>query len=265
MVAVGLNMRHTDGPREVVRRVHDGVLGRMSFLRVYCNNAGVWVRPREPGQTEMEYQMRNWYYFNWLSGDHIVEQHVHLLDLANWMMKDEHPIDANGMGGRQVRVGPDYGEIFDHHAVEFTYADGTKLFSFCRHIPNCWRLAGGFAHGAKGTAGSSGAGYTIDLRGTEPIDFAPGEDGHQVEHDDLFAALAAGKPYNEGDYGAIATMTSILGRMATYSGKIVTWEEGFQSDLDLSPAQYAFDAPAPVQPGDDGLYPCAMPGLTKAW
>ncbi|NQT40681.1 MAG: Gfo/Idh/MocA family oxidoreductase, partial [Planctomycetes bacterium] len=116
-VAVGLNSRHTAPVVETVRRIHDGAVGALQFTRAYCNNAGVWVRPRQPGQTEMEYQMRNWFYFVWLCGDHIVEQHVHLIDQANWI-KDDHPVEANGMGGREVRKGKDHGQIFDHHFNE---------------------------------------------------------------------------------------------------------------------------------------------------
>ncbi len=115
MVAVGLNNRHQDGVRKIIQRVHDGAIGDVMFLRAYGNNDGVWVRPRQSGQSEMEYQMRNWYYFNWLCGDLIVEQTVHSIDLVNWA-KGDHPVEAQGMGGRQVRVGPEYGEIYDHHA-----------------------------------------------------------------------------------------------------------------------------------------------------
>ena len=150
-VAVGLNIRHQDSSRRVIKQVRDGAIGRITFLRAYGNNAGVWVRPRQPGQSEMEYQMRNWYYFNWLCGDLIVEQTVHALDLVNWA-KADHPVEAQGMGGRQVRVGPDYGEIYDHHAIEYTYSDSTKMFLFCRHIPGCWNSFGGIAHGTKGQA-----------------------------------------------------------------------------------------------------------------
>ena len=263
-VCVGLNMRHTQGFREVADRVRDGALGRLLYLRCYCNNAGVWVRRREADQTEMEYQMRNWYYFNWLSGDHIVEQHVHLLDLVNWM-KGDYPVEANGMGGRQVRKGKDHGEIYDHHAVEYTYADGTKTFSFCRHIPGCWNHGGGYAHGSEGTANAGGGEMSIQLKGKELLSFEHGEDGHQVEHDDLFAALLAGQPLNEGDYGARSTMTAILGRMATYSGKVVRWDEAFNSQMDISPQSYAWDADPPVLPAADGFYPCPIPGVTKAW
>ncbi len=263
-VCMGLNMRHTQGFREVADRVRDGALGRLLYLRCYCNNAGVWVRPRERDQTEMEYQMRNWYYFNWLSGDHIVEQHVHLLDLVNWM-KGGHPVEANGMGGRQVRKGKDHGEIFDHHAVEYTYGDGTKMFSFCRHVPGCWNHGGGYAHGTEGTANAGGGDMSILLNQKEPLRFEHGEDGHQVEHDDLFAALLAGQPFNEGDYGATSTMTAILGRMATYSGKVVRWDEAVNSQIDLSPQRYDWEADPPVLPGADGFYACAVPGVTQAW
>jgi myo-inositol 2-dehydrogenase/D-chiro-inositol 1-dehydrogenase len=256
-VAVGLNIRHQNSSREAVNRVQEGAIGDITFLRAYGNNAGVWVKPRQSGQSEMEYQMRNWYYFNWLCGDLIVEQTVHALDLVNWAMND-HPVEAQGMGGRQVRVGPDYGEIYDHHAVEYTYRDGTKMFLFCRHIPNCWSSFGGIVHGTKGEADLSKG--TISVRGREPLRFDQGIAGHQAEHNDLFAALDAGRQYNEGDYGISSTMTAILGRMATYSGQVVKWDEAMQSNTDLQPDRYAWDAQPRVKPGPDNVYPCAMPG-----
>ncbi len=261
-VAVGLNIRHQNSSREVVKRVHNGAIGEISFLRAYGNNAGVWVRPRQPGQSEMEYQMRNWYYFNWLCGDLIVEQTVHALDLVNWA-KGGHPVEAQGMGGRQVRVGPDYGEIYDHHAVEYTYDDGTKMFLYCRHIPGCWSSFGGIAHGTKGQADLSKG--VLDLQGQQPVRFDKGIAGHQAEHDHLFAALDAGRPYNEGDYGISSTMTAILGRMATYSGQVVRWDEAIKSETDLGPKRHSWDAEAPVKPHTDGFYACATPGKTKPY
>jgi len=266
LVAVGHHLRHEAKHREVVKRLHEGIIGQIMFMRAYFNSSGVWVRKRQPGQTEMQYQVRNWYYFNWICGDHIVEQHVHDLDVINWI-KDAHPVRANGMGGRQVRIGADYGEIFDHHAVEFDYADGSKLYSFCRHIPGCWESFSEHAHGTKGHASIQGHGRSeifIDGK-SKPLRWQRGPDGHQVEHDHLFAALLAGKPYNEADYSASSTMTAIMGRMATYSGKLLTWEEAINSKIDLSPKSYSWDAKAPVQPAANGLYPCAVPGVTKAW
>jgi predicted dehydrogenase len=261
-VAVGLNIRHQNCAREVIKQVHAGAIGDITFLRAYGNNAGVWVRPRRPDQNEMEYQMQNWYYFNWLCGDLIVEQTVHALDLVNWA-KNDHPVEAQGMGGRQVRIGPDYGEIFDHHAVEYTYSDGAKMFLFCRHIPGCWSSFGGVAHGTKGEADLSKGVLTV--RGQELQRFEQGLAGHQAEHNDLFAALDAGQPYNEADYGISSTMTAILGRMATYSGQIVKWDDAVASERDLQPQRYAWDVQPPVRPGPDGLYPCATPGQTRPY
>jgi myo-inositol 2-dehydrogenase / D-chiro-inositol 1-dehydrogenase len=264
-VAVGHHLRHETKYREIVKRIHDGAIGELTFLRAFFNDDGVWTRPRQPGQTEMQYQVRNWYYFTWLSGDHIVEQHVHDLDVANWIAKG-HPVQAEGMGGRQVRVGKDVGEIFDHHAVEFTYADGVRLFSYCRHIPNCWNSFSEHAHGTKGFASFEGQGKGIlSVTGQKPTKFKHGPDGHQVEMDELFAAIAAGEPYNECDWAAVSTMTAILGRMATYSGKIVTWDDAIKSSLELGPKSLAWDAEAPVKPLPDGTYACAIPGVTKAW
>lgn len=266
-VAVGHHLRHETKHREVVQRLQDGLIGEIQYMRAYFNSSGVWTRPRKPEHTEMQYQVRNWYYFNWVCGDHIVEQHVHDLDVMNWIKGDSHPVEANGMGGRQVRISKKHGEIFDHHAVEFTYADGTKMFSFCRHIPGCWNSFSEHAHGTKGHASIQGHGRSeIVVDGQEkPLRWKRGADGHQVEHDDLFAAMLAGKAYNEVDYSVNATMTAILGRMATYSGKVVPWDEAIKSTVDLAPKSYAWDAEAPVKPGPDGIYPCAMPGITKAW
>jgi myo-inositol 2-dehydrogenase/D-chiro-inositol 1-dehydrogenase len=265
-VAVGHHLRHEAKHQEIIKRIHDGAIGELKFLRAYFDSSGVWVRPRRPEQTEMQYQVNNWYYFTWLSGDHIVEQHVHDLDVMNWIMKDANPVEANGMGGRQVRVGKDYGEIFDHHAIEFTYADGTKMYSFCRHIPGCWDSFSEHAHGTNGEAHIEGHGRSeLLVKGQPPARWERLKDGHQVEMDDLFAAMLAGKDYNEGDFAARASMTAIFGRMATYSGRVVKWDEAINSKLDLSPSGYAWDATPQPKPGPDGIFPCAVPGVTKAW
>jgi myo-inositol 2-dehydrogenase / D-chiro-inositol 1-dehydrogenase len=255
LVAVGHHLRHEVKHREVVKRIRDGAIGPIKFLRAYFNTGDLWTRPREPQDTETMYQVRNWYHFTWLSGDHIVEQHVHDLDVANWIMGNAHPVRANGLGGRQVRVGKKYGEIFDHHAVEFEYADGTRLFSFCRQISGCWGSFSEHAHGTKGQVNIEGHGRAIiAVDGQDPVRLERGPDGHQLEWDDLLAALQAGQPYNELDNVAPGTMTAILGRMATYSGKMVEWDEAVKSNLTLGPAKL----------GPDGIYPSAMPGTTKA-
>jgi predicted dehydrogenase len=264
-VAVGHHLRHEVKHREIIKRIHDGAIGDLQFLRVYFNTGAIWVRPRRPDQTEMQYQVRNWYHFTWLSGDHIAEQHVHDIDIGNWIAKG-HPVEAQGMGGRQVCISKDVGEIFDHHAVEFTYPGGLKMFSYCRQIPGCWESFSQHAHGTKGRAAIEGHGHSIlSVTGQEPQRWNRGPDGHQVEMDNLFAALAAGEPYNECDWAAESTMTAILGRMATYSGKVVSWDEALKSDLNLTPTSLAWDAETLVKPGPDGLYASATPGVTRGW
>ena len=272
-VGVGLQRHHQAAYIETIKRLQDGAIGDIPLTRVYWNSGGVWVRTRDDfydayghDPTEMEYQMNNWYYFNWLCGDHILEQHIHNIDVSNWL-KDAHPVKANGMGGREVRNGRDHGQIFDHHSVEFTYADGSTMLSQCRHMPGCDSLVDEFATGTQGTVhigpgSKKNPGHQIVTpKGTWTYS-GPKADPYQVEHNDLFAAIRKGEHYNEVEYGAHSTMTSILGRMATYSGKEVTWDEGINSQVDLSPAKYDFAADPPVMPDAEGNYPIAVPGKT---
>ena len=274
-VAVGLHLRHEAKYREVVKRLHDGEIGEIRFLRTYHCVHSTWTRPRRPEQTEMEYQVHNWYNFTWLSGDLLVERGAHDLDVGNWI-KQSHPIRAQGMGGRQVCIDKDHGDIFDHHAVEFEYPDGARLFSVWRQIPGTWTAFAQNAHGTKGRAEIVGYGDgTLYVDGQPPQHFArrqtwhknnpyPAE-GHQAEMDEFLAAILAGQPYNEADYGATATMTGITGRMATYSGQVVEWDQAIQSKLELVPQQWTWDAIPGPKPGPDGVYASAMPGVTKAW
>ena len=270
-LAVGLQRRHERRYRETIERLQDGAIGDIVLARAYWNGGGMWVRDRmkiaielDHVPTEMEYQMRNWYYFNWLCGDHIVEQHIHNLDVINWL-KQGYAVTAQGQGGRQVRTGKEHGEIFDHHVVEFTYGDGTKLFSQCRHIRNCFNSVSEHAHGTKGNCNIGGA-VIRDLQGQELWKFGRGgAGGHQQEHHDLFADLRAGVLPNEGEYGAMSTMTSILGRMATYSGKEISMDDALNSKLVISPVdKFAnFDGTPPTVPDGDGNYPVPVPGVTR--
>jgi predicted dehydrogenase len=205
--------------------------------------------------------MRNWYYFNWLCGDHIVEQHIHNLDVCNWIQGGP-PVRAQGQGGRQVRRGPEFGEIFDHHMVEYTYADGSKMLSQCRHIKGCWNNVSEHVHGTRGQA-DVGAGRILGPDGVLFEYRGERDDPYQVEHDRLFAAIRENTPHNEAENGALATMTAILGRMATYSGKVIEFEEALASERSLAPGTYAFDANPPVLPDANGLYPVAVPGVTE--
>ena len=259
-VGVGLQRHHQNNYLETIKRLKDGEIGDIHTARVYWNMGELWLRPRQPDQTEMQFQMRNWYYFTWLCGDHICEQHIHNLDVINWL-KGAYPVKAWGMGGRQVRTQKHFGEIFDHHFVEYEYADGSRMFSQCRQIPGCWNSVTEHAQGTKGSADISGS----TIRTGDQVWKYKGakNDPYQTEHDDLFASIRAGKPLNEGEYGALSSMTSIMGRMATYSGKEVEWEAALNSQISLAPKEFSFSAQPPVMPREDGYYPVAVPGVTR--
>ena len=266
-VGVGLQRHHQAHYLEAVKRIKDGAIGDLQFLRIYWNNPGLWNRRRTPNQTEMEYQMRNWYYFVWLCGDHILEQHVHNMDVGNWI-KDAHPVEANGMGGREVRkFGPDgdFGHIYDHHAVEFTYGDGTKMFSQCRQIPNTWYPVKEAAHGTKGVALTSHS--DAKIVGENKWRQGKSPNPYDVEHVDLMAAILGNKKYNEGWYGATSSFTAVLGRMATYSGKVVKWDDAVAKGPSEMPEKFAWDANPPVLPDANGSYEgsVAVPGLYKPY
>lgn len=265
-VVMGLQRRYQNAYLETIKRLHDGAIGDIVGAQAYWNNAGVWVRPRQAGQTEMEYQMRNWYYFNWLCGDHINEQHIHNIDVVNWV-KGGYPVSAQGMGGRQVRNGIDHGEIYDHHFVEFTYEDGTILNSQCRHMPNTMNRVEETFSGSTGRATLSGDGKGIitDLKGKVIYNHRGKEDPnpYQTEHDILFAAIRDNKPYNNAEIAAKSTMSAIMGRMATYSGQVITWNEALNSEMSLMPKTFAWDAETPTKPDAQGHYPIPTPGITK--
>jgi len=261
-VVVGLQRHYQNSYLELFKR--KDLIGDITSAQVWWNNDGVWVNKRKEGQTEMEYQMRNWYYFNWLCGDHITEQHIHNIDVMNWF-KGSYPVRAQGMGGRQVRKGKDHGEIYDHHYVEFIYGDGSVLNSQCRHIPGTASRVDEMLIGTKGVIRCDEA--TIkDAKGKELFRYdKKGENNpYQTEHDELFAAIAKNEyKFADAENGAKSTMTSIMGRMATYSGQIIDWDKAINSGIDIMPKAYAWDAPPPVLPGPDGFYPIATPGVTK--
>jgi predicted dehydrogenase len=261
-VVVGLQRHYQDSYRALFAK--KDMIGDITSMQAWWNNDGVWTRPRKAGQTEMEYQMRNWYYFVWLCGDHITEQHIHNLDVINWF-KGGYPVKAQGFGGRQVRKSKEHGEIFDHHYVEFHYADGSILNSQCRHMPGTSSKVDELLVGTKGKIYCDAARIT-DLRGKTIFQFDKSKERnpYQTEHDELFATIAKGEyKYADAENGAYSTMTSILGRMATYSGQIIDWDKAINSGLNLHPSVYAFDAAAPVNPGPDGFYPVPVPGVTK--
>lgn len=262
-VGVGLQRHHQLGYIETIKRLHDGAIGDIVAMRAYWNDGGVWVKDRIPGETEMQYQMRNWYYFVWLCGDHICEQHIHNLDVINWV-KNGYPVRCHGMGGRQVRTGKQYGEIFDHHAVEYDYEDGSKLFSQCRHIRGCWSSVSEHVIGTKGKCDVGGHRITgANAWNLSREDRERGKNPYQQEHDDLFAAIRNDKPFNEAVNGAMSSLTAIMGRLATYSGKVIERDEVLNSKTALVPSSYTWDGRPPTVPDENGFYPIPIPGATN--
>jgi predicted dehydrogenase len=249
-IAAGTQRRHQKSYQETIKRIHDGAIGDLVYAKAYWNGGQIWVVDRESGWSDVEWQLRNWNYFTWLSGDHIVEQHVHNLDVMNWLV-GTHPVRAvSGLGGRQVRVGERHGHIFDHFAVEYEYPNGVTVFSQCRQINGCQNIVGESVVGTKGT---SNCADTISAkgqgrwryRGTNPSPY-------QQEHQDLIASILAGTPINEAQTVAESTMTGIIGREAVYSGQAIVWDEAMKSKKTLGPPDDRM-GPYPIPP-------IAMPG-----
>jgi predicted dehydrogenase len=261
-VVSGLMFRYDPAIKETIQRVRDGAVGKIvSLQETFMMGAASGWRSGNPGQTEMERQLRNWYFYTWLSGDHNVEQHVHSLDKASWVLGDVPPVAAWGLGGRQVRTEPKFGNIYDHHAVVYEYASGVRVYSLCRQQPGCYNNVGDLVLGSKGEA--SLLGHRIEGENKWRYQ-GPKANAYDLEHEALFASIRNAKPINNGHYMAQSTLVGIMGRMADYSGQRVTWEQAMQSQLSLAPSRYAMDADPPILPEADGRYPIAMPGITEA-
>jgi predicted dehydrogenase len=248
-IVAGTQRRHHAGYVETVRRIHEGAIGEIIAGRCYWNQGGLWVTPRQSGWSDVEWQVRNWLYFTWLSGDHIVEQHIHNLDVINWALR-AHPVKAVGMGGRQARTAPAYGNIYDHFTVDYEYPNGVHVMSMCRQIDG---TATNVSEQFVGTKGTSNAHSSI--RGASPWRFeGKVPNPYLQEHADLIRSIREGKPLNEGRQVAESSLTAIMGRMSAYTGQEVTWEQALNSRLDLAPKKLAF-GPLPIEP-------VAMPGKT---
>jgi predicted dehydrogenase len=257
-VVSGLCLRYDSGFKETVRRIHDGAVGEVSALFANDYRTGRWARPRQSDWTAMCYEMRNWYNFTWLSGDFNVEQHVHFLDVCAWIMKDQYPVKAVGLGGRQVLTGPEYGQIYDHFSVVYEYAGGAKLVSNCRQQPRCKNDTSAQVLGTRGHAmlAERRRGLRVNAAGTDWTYSGPHNQMYEAEHNELFASIRNGKFINNGEYMARSTLLAIMGRMAAYTGQEITWEMALNSKEDLSPSRYDWDAEPPIAR-------VAVPGQTK--
>ncbi len=249
----GLCYRYQFGKQETVERIHDGALGEITAMQTTYNTGGLWHRGRKPEWSEMEYQMRNWLYFAWLSGDHIAEQHIHSLDKIAWV-KGSYPVKATASGGRSQRTEEMYGNIYDHFNTVFEWEDGVKGFSSCRQWRGAASDVSDYIFGTRGTANvqahriEAGA-WKWRYRGEGP------DNMYQNEHDAFFASIRKGEPIHDGDYMCDSTMMAIMARMSAYTGQTVTAQQVAESKLDLSPASYEW--------GDIEMNPIAVPGVTK--
>lgn len=259
-VGVGLMHRHNLRIQETVRRLQEGAVGPVLLLRCYDLRQGRReAKPRKPGMSEMEYQLRNPYNFTWIMGDPLIDSMIHHMDVCCWL-KGGHPLEAQGHGARLVSKHATEGDAFDHHFVEFVFADKGRMYVQLRVCPGCWTTSSIWVDGPSGQAEilrgriEGAAAWRFSGSFVNP---------YQAEWDVLVDAIRTNQPHNEADYGAMSTMTAILGRMASYSGQVIRWEDAFRSQMRLAPERYALDVAPPVVPDNDGIYPAAMPGATQ--
>jgi predicted dehydrogenase len=251
-VVSGLCWRYDHGMRATFQQVHEGTVGDIVAIQATYNTNTLKQFPRKPEWSDMEWQLRNWQHFTWLSGDFNVEQHVHSLDKVAWAMKDETPIRCTGSGGRQARQGAESGHVYDHFNVVYEYANGVKAFCNCRQIDGCSNDVSDFVFGTKGTVDV----FKHRIKGEKEWKFNGNKGNMYVtEHAELLESIRAGKPINNGEYMCKSTMMGIMGRMSAYTGKTLTWEQAFNSKENLSPAKYEF-GPLPMPP-------VAIPGVTE--
>jgi predicted dehydrogenase len=250
-IVSGTQRRHDAGYLEAMNRIHDGAIGDVLSAQVYWNQGGLWMNPREEAWSDMEWQLRNWLYFTWLSGDHIVEQHIHNIDVANWALQG-HPVRAVGTGGRQWRTDPAYGHIFDHFTIDFEYESGARVMSMCRQIDGTASNVSEHIIGTKGTSnanswiqGENAWRWDSDVEKVNP---------YVQEHADLIASIRSGNLLNEGKRVAESTLTAIMGREAAYTGQVIEWDALLNAEQELVPTELAF--------GPVSVPPVAMPGQT---
>lgn len=254
-IVSGLCYRYQFRKQETMKRIHGGAVGEIVAMQTTYNTGGLWHRGRKPEWSDMEYQMRNWLYFDWLSGDHINEQHIHSLDKIAWAMGDEYPVKATSSGGRIVRTDKKYGNIYDHFNTVYEWANGVKAFSSCRQWDKASTNVSDYLFGTKGTANIQTGVVKKHRGGVWNYESEEPDDMYQNEHNAFFAAIRSGETINNGEYMCKSTMMAIIARMAAYTGETITWDEAWNSKLDLSPPQYAW--------GDLEVRPTPRPGVTQ--
>jgi predicted dehydrogenase len=269
-IAGGLMSRHSKALEACIEQIHKGAIGEVVTAWAYREHGPVGYKPRQPGWSELEHQIRNYSCFTWVNGTFLEDWLIHNIDVCCWA-KNAWPVSCQGQGGRQTRTEKD--QLFDHYAAEYTFADGSRLFAQGRHIAACWNFFGNVIHGTKG-CGHLGEGVSHPrlFKGWNQTDDkviwekqGQPADAYQNEHDLLFDAIRNDKPYNETERCANTCLTTIMGRMACESGQLIKWDEMMANTSELAPGLENFtkDSPAPVQPDAQGNYPVAVPGKTK--
>ncbi|MFH1924572.1 MAG: Gfo/Idh/MocA family oxidoreductase [Planctomycetota bacterium] len=261
-IVSGLCWRYDHGMRETVKRVHDGMIGDVVAIQETYVVGPYRSIEREPGLSEMEWQMRNWYHFNWLAGDQVLQQLIHSIDKGAWIMHDEPPVKAWGMGGRANCFGTRYGDLFDHQTVVYEYANGVRMFGLCRNHVNCYNQLADTVFGTKGTAHlvkhriEVGGKTTWRFEGTKPS-------MTDSEHVALFDSIRNGTPINNAGYMFGSTMLALLGQFVCHTGKEITWDDALNSKASFALDRYDWDVEPPIKPNEKGDYDIAVPGVTK--
>jgi predicted dehydrogenase len=253
-VVAGTQRRHQAGYIQSVKFIQDGGMGDVLAGRVFWNQNNIWAHKRESSWNDMEYEIRNWYHFTWLCGGCIVEQHVHNLDVALWVY-GAHPVSCVGMGGREINKAPEFGESFDHFAVDYAFADGRHLQSMCRQIDGCASDVSEYFVGSKGRTHLSPGNYQFSGDGLKNIRVRGEVNPYVQEHIDLLTSIKDGKPLNELKQVAESTLTAIMGRMSAFTGKMVSWDQALDSKLDTFPTKLAWGHMPPPEVARPGTTP----------
>ncbi len=262
----GLCWRYDPGLREGMKRVQDGAIGDILAIQSTYVSAPYYPQDHKPEWSEMEFQMRNWYHFNWLSGDQTAQQLIHSLDKASWALGDKPPVRVWGMGGRQTCLAPKFGDQFDHQAVVFEYPDGVRVYGYTRDQEDCFFDVSDYIIGTKGRLKFNAYKYALAIEGAKSWTYTipdPKPSMYDVEHKELFDAIRADKLVNNGDYGCLSSMLAIAAQMAIYTGQEIPWATARSSRRSFALPNYALDLEPPVKPGRDGQYPAAMQGKAE--
>lgn len=259
-VVSGLCWRYAPAVRETMKRVHDGWIGEIVAIQENYLTVPYYARERRPGHNEMQYQLWNWYHFNWLSGDQTAQQLIHSLDKASWALGDRPPKKVWGLGGRQTCRAPKFGDQFDHQAVVFEYENGVRVFGFTRDQPECYNNVSDTIFGTKGRCDLLA--FTITGERNWRYE-GPQENMYDVEQRELFDSIRSGKPINNGHYMCLSTQLAVAAQMACYSGAIIGWDDAIQSKRSFALPRYGWDVEPPVKPGPDGRYPAPMQGSAE--